>query len=313
MSRTIDFKGYKYLIWGIGYIVLAGVISFTVPVGWDFRTFFLPAGQAILAGRSPYTVSGFYNPPWLSILFVPLVLLPEHLAWGLYLALNIYAYVIGLIRLRFRLAGILLVMLSPYVFYSLWYGNVDGLIILGATLPPGVGVWLILLKPQMSLILIGLWFYQSRLQGWKIRMRDFGLACLVFLVSWLVGLRPDLNMSQVSWNITAWPWGVLPGLALASLSLSQDSVHLALAASPFFSPYSSPQSWVVTLLPVGRNLAVLLFGALLGWVFVVLRATLGAKALIYEPYLLVAWGVMICFHALAQRLNDEFSQEQRST
>jgi len=100
-------------------------------------------------------------------------------------------------------------------------------------------------------------------------------------------------MSQASWNITAWPWGLLPGLALAWLSFRQNSVHLALAASPFFSPYTSPQSWVVTLLPAGSNWVILLLGVLLGWVFVVLRATLGARALIYEPYLLVAWGAII--------------------
>jgi len=63
MFRSIAIEKYKFLIGGTGFLALAGVISVTVPVGWDFKTYFLPAGRAVLFGRSPYTVSGFYNPP----------------------------------------------------------------------------------------------------------------------------------------------------------------------------------------------------------------------------------------------------------
>lgn len=308
MDRSTYFGKYPFLIWGIAFLILVGAVFLTVPIGWDFKTFFLPAGRAVLLGKSPYTVSGFYNPPWLSIFFVPFALLPERLAWGIFLAINISAYLIGMLRLKLSLYAITLIMLSPYVFYSLWYGNVDGLVILGATLPPAIGIWLVLLKPQMSLILIGLWLYRTRKQGWKVWIRDFGLAGLVFGASWMIGLRPSLNMSQASWNITAWPWGLLPGLALAWLSIGQNNTHLALAASPYFSPYASPQSWVVTLLPVGKSWALLLLGVLLGWAFVLLRATLGAKALIYEPYLLIAWGAILFLYKSLKRgsgSNDE--------
>lgn len=42
----------------------------------DSRTYFFPATREVLAGRSPYSIEGFTNPPWAVLPLIPMVILP---------------------------------------------------------------------------------------------------------------------------------------------------------------------------------------------------------------------------------------------
>jgi hypothetical protein len=272
-----------------------------IPIGWDFKTFFLPAGEAILNGQNPYSVEGFYNPPWLAAFFVPFALIPESIAWIVYFSLSITAFVLALRRLKLRPFCILLIMASSFVFYSLWYGNIDGFVLLGATLPPWLGIWLLLLKPQMSIGLVVLWAYSALLTSWKKFLLVFGPPGLVYFVCWIIGVHPAALPIHQTWNIQAWPWGLLFGVALIWLAIQHNDPVLGLSASPYISPYAAPQTWMVTLLPATRIPAVLVIGILLSWTFVILRMVLKVEALKFEPILLIAWSAALMLISLREQ------------
>ena len=184
-------------------------------------------------------------------------------------------------------------MLSPYVFYALWHGNVDSLVLMGATLSPAWGIWLLLLKPQLSIGLSLVWFYRSYQKGWKTPLYNFGPASAVYLGCWILGIHPTTTPIHEPWNIQAWPWGIFPGLVLVWLAIKNKNNKLAIAASPFTSPYVGLQTWVGTLLPATGKLYLLIFGTVLGWIFVLTRWKLNFDALKYEPVLLVGWGIIL--------------------
>ncbi|GEM_PF-3423390 len=149
-----------WLIGGLLLIGLAGLIGHTVPVGVDFGNTFYAVGRAIWSGQSPYSVRSFLSPPWVLPLIAPLGILPLQWAWGIFTTIGLGAYLIAFVRMRLKPIVLALLMLSPFVWFNLYYGNIDWLILLGATLPPQWGIWLLVIKPQMSAVLIALWAYR---------------------------------------------------------------------------------------------------------------------------------------------------------
>ena len=305
IHNNIDLKRFKQIVLIITVIAILIASAALTPIGWDFKQFFRPAAQAILDGRSPYSVDGFYNPPWLSIIFVPFALLPERLSWMLFYSLNLVLFTLALKRLGAKIFSLVLIMMSPYVFYSMAYGNVDSMVLLGATLPPSWGIWLILLKPQMGIGIVALWLYQSVLGGWRQVIRNFGAISLVYIGTWLAGLHPKYDVMQLSWNINAWPWGLIPGIILLWLAIRKKSTNVAFSSSPYFSPYASPQSWMVILLPVLERPFLLIAGILLGWLFVLMRMLIKAEALKFEPFLLTAWGLFLVFVIIKHKVDRD--------
>ena len=88
---------------------------------FDFRIFYL-AGRALLTGNSPYQVDGFYSPLPLAVFFVPFALLPEFIAYVLYLALSIC------LILRIAKRKSLWVLVTFPVLFTLFVGQIDLLI-----------------------------------------------------------------------------------------------------------------------------------------------------------------------------------------
>lgn len=113
---------------------------------YDFHLFYL-AGQAVLAGQSPYQVVDF-NPPYpLAVLFAPLALLPEPIAYFLYL--------IVCLGLLWKAMGPRMIwpLLSFPVFFNLFVGQTDLAFGLFASL---AGPWafpVLIAKPQVAFVL----------------------------------------------------------------------------------------------------------------------------------------------------------------
>ncbi|HKZ55814.1 MAG TPA: hypothetical protein VJ123_10060 [Anaerolineales bacterium] len=273
-------------------IFLSVFLTWIVSPGWDFKTNFLPAGRAVLEGRSPYSVSGFYSPIWLTPPLALLSVLPERVAWGVFSSLSVFAYLAALRRLGATLTEVWLFFFSPFVFYSLWYGNIDAYVLLGATLSPAWGVWLVMLKPQMALGILLYWAYTGARRDLRSLPRIFGPVVIVLLVSKFVGLWPSVALQDVPWNLTPWPWGLIVALPLLYLAVRRHNGKLALAAGPYFSPYVAVQSWMATML-AGLGRKWFFVGSLVGWGLVYLRWRVPVSAVQLEPGLLLAWGAAI--------------------
>jgi len=75
------------------------------------------------------------------------------------------------------------------------------------------------------------------------------------------------------------------------IAIKNSDRNLALASSPFFSPYVAIQSWVVTLLPASKNIMLLLLGNAISWVL--LWIFIKEIPYSFDTVLIIVWGFMI--------------------
>ncbi len=79
---------------------------------YDFAIFH-SAAKAVLAGLSPYSVYDFNGPYPLAVLFIPFSFLPQHLAYALFVALNVI-----LVLVLFKKKSALAFTLVPHPFHA---------------------------------------------------------------------------------------------------------------------------------------------------------------------------------------------------
>ena len=257
-------------------IILAGIaailIGDAIPVGVDFHYAFYPVARAILGGQSPYIVPEFLMPPWAAIFVTPFGLLPEKVAWGAFVIVDIFCYIYAFRRMEFDRISIALMMVSPFVFYGAFHGNLEFLVLVGSILPLQIGVWFLIIKPQMSFPLLLFLAYRIwQAEGWKSVALKFGPPTLIYTLFLVTGWMNIPNLSRMPWNTSAWPWGLPLGVLMVVLALIKNDKLLAFAAGPFFSPYLAFHTWVVTLLPYRNKRVFLAIFIVLSWVVLLQR------------------------------------------
>jgi hypothetical protein len=149
---------------------------------FDFHLFYMGA-QAVLAGLSPYTVSDVnYGPYPLALIFVPLALLPESLAYGLFVALNLF--LLWKVMGKRMLWGLLF---FPMLF-SLFVGQVDFLLAALMGLGSPWTLALALCKPQVAVVTLPWLVRRLDRTGW-LKAACAGAAflglCFVLRPTWV--------------------------------------------------------------------------------------------------------------------------------
>ncbi len=224
-------------------IALLGVVLATLfmPLSVDWERVFYPAGQMVLAGRSPYLVEGFFNPPWLILLLLPLALLPIKIGNAIMAVLGMVTYAYVLRKFKTGLTGTIFFLLSPPAIISIYSGNADWLIALGYILPPQIGLFFVLLKPQVGMGLVIFWLVEAwRTGGFANVARVFLPVSVFTLLSFVIfGFWPEKARAlvDVSWNISMWPMSIPIGLALLSLAIRKRNERLSYPVAPLLSPY----------------------------------------------------------------------------
>lgn len=202
----------------------------------DFGIFW-NAGLAARLGQNPYSIPGFFSPLHVLIYFIPLSFLPEPIVYHLNATLTIFILLISLGK-RWALA-----LLSPSLWAVAWFGNVDWLPVLALIVPATWIAPLALAKPQI---------------GWLEALLSRRVLPLLFMAGiFIVSFALGMNWSTVqgsSWNISLWPWGIPIGLFLARVAILKRQPDLALAATPFLSPYLSPLSYIAWLPMATRSI-----------------------------------------------------------
>lgn len=229
-----------------------GVLQIWSTVGIDWKETFYPAANAVLRGNSPYTVPTFRNAPWTILFLLPFALFSETTGGVLFFlaSLGIYAWVAY--RLQASRLALTVFLLSPPVVYGMRMLNVDIFVLIGFTLPAQLGLFFVIIKPQMGIVMIPFWLIQAYKEG-GIRqvVTTFAPVTVVtvltflFFGNWLSGRQSDLLDSF--WNASLWPWAVPIGIVLSALSIRDMRKDFAMAASPFLSPYLAYHSWVSVL------------------------------------------------------------------
>jgi len=235
-------------------------------IGVDWKYSFRPAVLDLLAGRSPYTESGFYNPPWLLAVLIPFALFSAPLGSAIIFVVNIYGYIFTAVKLRMNVIMLVFFLAFSGVLINSWNGNIEGLVVLGFVLPPQIGLFFVLCKPQFGIGVAVFWIVQAWIDGGFRRVvrvvAPAGVAMVLSFV--LFGFWPAKapDLSGAWWNNSIFPYGIPIGFILLGVSIWRRDIRFAIASSPFFAPYVTLHTWAVVwfglLLLVPENLSVYL-------------------------------------------------------
>ena len=240
-------------------------------LGIDWHETFYPAIQKVISGDNPYDVPTFRNAPWLLLILLPFSIFSENVSGVLYFMASLAGYAWVAYRLKARPLSFAIFLFSPPVIYGLRMLNVDIFVLIGFVLPAPVGLFFVLVKPQMGIVMVLYWLVESWREGgikkvfWTFSPVTLSLILSFFIFgNWIVGRQSDLLDSF--WNASLWPWAIPIGLVLAALSLRDRRIDYGMAASPFLSPYLAYHSWASVLVGLLQNEFILAIAVIGMWI-----------------------------------------------
>jgi hypothetical protein len=264
--------GFLVVIWFAAILLYAS--RQPIPYGEDWEKYFLLGAQEVLHGRSPYNIQGFANPPWALLLYIPLSFLPPMVGATIIAVLAFITYIYLARKFCADAISTTAILLSPFLYYDLQFGNINWLVMLGLAFPPQIGLFFILLKPQVGIAIAIFWLYQSwKTKGIREVIRVFLPVTIAFGLSFLIfGMWPlkALYLIDQTTNTSLWPQSIPIGLVLVVLSLQKLDIRYAMIASPFLSPYLTIYSWIVTLYGLLPSRILVLVAVLGSWIWIVL-------------------------------------------
>jgi len=258
-SNSIAIAIIMLALFGLGWVVYA-----FLPFGYDWEHFFRPAALELLHGRSPY-IPGFYNPPWLLIPLIPLAILPVRLGYAILVVLAVGSIGYTAYRLGAKPLTMLLILISYPMLFCIYQGQVDWIIPLGFIMPPWLGLFFVLAKPQLGIGLALFWLVGAwRMGGLPAVFRRFLPIGIAFLLSFLIYglyLIPAGDVVGQSWDTGLFPMAIPFGIVLMIISIRSERANLAIMAGPLLAPYVAGYSWAVPamgLLPLQLETIVFL-------------------------------------------------------
>jgi hypothetical protein len=229
-------------------VLLFFTLTFFNP-GGDWLEVLRPSTRALLDGRNPYDELRFLSPPWAFLALIPPALLPPVLGSALFGLIGAAGYLLAFYRLQAKPLAMVFLAANPAFLAALFNPNFDWAVALGFTLPPQIGLFFVLTKPQICGPLVLFWFIEAwRSGGWRRAVWVFAPVVTAYALSFLIFGPWILHMGgavgSLSNTANVWPWGLLAGVVLVVISLRKRLANLSLSAGPFFSPYLAPYSWL---------------------------------------------------------------------
>jgi hypothetical protein len=239
------------------FVLLSVSVYMFLPMGMDWRNTYRPAALHLLRAESPYLVSIFHSPPWTVLPLLPLALLPTQVGFAINFSLSMAATAYVAYRMGAKPLTILALLLSYPVLFMAAYGQIDWLVYLGFLMPPQLGLFFVLIKPQVSIGIVLFWGIEAfRRGGAKQVFRVFWPVSLALGMSFLFfGNWFSSSFSEIErgFNASFWPQSIPIGLVLLYHALRKRNVHLSMTTSPFLSPYLAPHGWGVALLGLSSS------------------------------------------------------------
>lgn len=240
-----------------------------IPTAIDWSNTFQPAVWAFIHGQPIYGQT-FFNPPWVLVPLIPFAVLPPELGRLLLLLCSILLFGLVAYRLKVKPLGLILFFLTPFVFDSLAWGNIEAIALLGLAMPVPAGLVLLVIKPQITLgvIVFLLWRVVKSRDARRIVTTFLPLVVVLAgsIVMYGAWWSQTLSYTQYigsSMNLALFPLGIPLGLSLLIQSIRTQDIRLALACSPFFFPVVTPQCWLVVFLALATQPLDMLVGTLL--------------------------------------------------
>lgn len=245
---------------------------YAFPFGGDWLNF-LPAIKIFLQGGNPYLVGkefyGVYEPFWTYILLAPFALLPFWAGRILLFLVSLVAFAVSAVKMGASKFQLVMFLFSSSVFGGLYTGNIDFLVTLGLWMPPTIGLFFVLMKPQIGACIAIYWMYRAWREGgvWEI-IRVFAPVTGAYLLSFLLygfWLKHLFNMANNPWNFGIFPYLVPIGIFLLYKALQQQDKRLAGMSSPMIAPYVTTYNFSIMLLSLFNRPALFLAAWVVLW------------------------------------------------
>lgn len=222
--------------------IVAWILFAHIPVTYnDWMTYFKPAS---LNWLSPYDIRGVYNPPWTFLILYPFAALSA--PWGA--AGLILISVIGIALYTRSPWKTMAVTTSAPFLLLLVVGQLDGLILYGLMAPYGLGLPIILIKPQGVFMTI-----LRRINRWSLLV--ITLTVVISVLIWGFWWQNNLltGIPDRPHNVSLFPYTIIPGVVVAYLGLKRDSDAFLCLASLCFSPFFQTHSILPTVAAIIRE------------------------------------------------------------
>lgn len=257
----------------IAYTYLPVAENANPPVTWgwgvDWKGTIRPGALDLISGRTPYTRVIRCLPPWIYLIVAPIAALPPALGTAFMFALTYVIYALVLCRLKVNPWAIAAFLLNSYLFTNARNGNVDEFAILGFILPPQIGLFFVLCKPQVGIGMAIYWAFEAWGKG-KFRelLKVFAPVVIAYGLSFMVyGPWPLLvsRMASDNFNVSFWPVGLaIAGILLYKSIRSKDPLF-SMGSGPFLSPYVNTTSLSVILFIFSQSPILMLIASILTW------------------------------------------------
>lgn len=243
---------------------------------------FLPAVQAFLHGQNPYLVGeGFsraYEPFWTYIFLAPFALLPFWTGRIILFFTGFLAFAFSAIRMGANRWQLVMFLTSLSVVGGLYEGNIDWLVTLGLWMPPQIGLFFVLMKPQIGFCVALFWLYMAWREGGVKRVFiTFAPVTAAYLISfaiygfWLLHL---INMPSNPGGFQLFPYLVPMGTILFYSALKQRDQRPSVLAGPMISPYMTAYNLSASFLSLFNRPKLFIFMWIALWVPTVVKSML---------------------------------------
>jgi len=257
-------------------ILLFSLIYPGVPDGKDWGIFFRPAIIRLFSGGSPYSIVSNY-PPWALLLIAPLALLPPRVGSTILVIASPLIFGFIAYKLRAKLIPIIFFAFSSPVIHNAFNVNIEWMPALGLLMPPQIGLFFVLIKPQSGIGVAVYWFFEAwqkdRLKG---VFKVFWPVTMAFLISFaLYGFWPSsavsisLKCADLAGDASLFPWAVPFGLGILIYAIRKKLQTLSISASPLLSPYLGMHSWSNLILGLINYPALSISASIISWIITI--------------------------------------------
>lgn len=279
MQAGQSFSKQDYLWFSIAAVAFVGAVyllALVFPFGPDWTETYYGAADKLLHGHNPHTFPHpLLNPVWVLLPMLPLALLPMAVGGAVFLLVSLIGFALAAVRWGAKPVGMGLFVLSPPVVHCLLNGNIDWIPILGATLPPQIGLFLVISKPQIGGAVVIFWLVEAWRNGkYQAVFRIFAPVIIAYLATFvLFGFWPQVwsKNTEQWWNASLFPYSLPLGIFLLYWSLRTRNIRYALPATVFMSPYIMFHSWSAALVMLTKRPWLLLAVIVAIWFIIIIR------------------------------------------
>ena len=243
MEITILPRVMRNRIWLLASILLLAfyLLYENLGHGEDWYKFFRPAALALVYGRSPYDIDGFYNAPWSLLPFVPLAWLPAQLGRVCVFVLSLVGFACIPYKLEAHPFSAILFLTSYPVVVSLKGGGLDWLPMLSFILPAPISLIFAAMKPQIGIGIALYWLWESwRVDKMRGVVRTFTPVIMLLGTSfllygfWFMRFQERLHIYI---NVSLFPYLVPLGIYFLYTRQKRAAMVSCICLSPYYSMF----------------------------------------------------------------------------